>query len=363
MKREHIAVAIFSVLVVIAVYLFFRILKPFLAPLIWGAVLAGVFFPLNNWMARRLKYRNLRALIMCVIVACVIIAPAIFLAIGLVGEVGEMYPRLKAGMQAGKYDFIFRPQVYGWNEKIKGLLGGVVDSSSLDVEAFILGNLDRLYNFLFRQVSGLVGNLSSAIVTFVFSLISMFYFFRDGDGLVRRVRELLPMSEDLKANLTGRMKEVVHATVYGGVLVAGIQGVMGGLIFLALGLPSPILWGSAMALLALLPLFGPYLIYVPAAIILIASGSVVKGILLAGLGLILVSQADNILKPILIGRRTKIHQLILFFSMLGGLKAFGLLGVILGPVLASIILALLEVYKPHAKAAQPPPREENLPAG
>jgi predicted PurR-regulated permease PerM len=362
MKREHIAVAVFAALVVIAVYLFFRILKPFLAPLIWGAVLAGVFFPLNNALARRLKYKNLRAFIMCVVVACVIIAPAIFLAIGLVGEVSDLYPRLKTGMEAGKYDFIFRPQVYGWNERLKGLISGVVDSSSLDVEAFILGNLGRLYTYLFKQVSGLVGNLSSAIVTFVFALISMFYFFRDGDRLVRRVRELLPMSEDLKANLTGRMKEVVHATVYGGVLVAGIQGIMGGLIFLVLGLPSPILWGSTMALLALLPLFGPYLIYIPAAIILIASGSVVKGILLAGLGVLLVSQADNILKPIIIGRRTKIHQLILFFSMLGGLKAFGLLGVIVGPVLASIILALLEVYKPPARSAEPAP-EENPPAG
>jgi len=351
MKRDHIAVAMFAALIIIAVYLFFRILRPFLAPLIWGAVLAGVFFPLNNRLARRLRRNNLRAFIMCVIVACVIILPAIFLAIGLVGEVSDLYPKLKSGMEAGKYDFIFRPQVYGWNEKVKGLLGGYVDSSSLDVEAFLLGNLDRLSKFLFKQVSGLVGNLSSAIVTFVFALISMFYFFRDGDRLVKRVRELLPMPEDLKANLTGRMKEVVHATVYGGVLVAGIQGIVGGLIFLALGLPSPILWGAAMALLALVPLFGPYLIYIPTAIILIASGSVVKGIILAGLGVLLVSQADNILKPIIIGRRTKIHQLILFFSMLGGLRAFGLLGVIVGPVLASIILALLEVYKPHARSA------------
>jgi predicted PurR-regulated permease PerM len=288
---------------------------------------------------------------MCVIVACVIILPAIFLAIGLVGEVSDLYPKFKAGTEAGKYDFILRPQVYGWNEKLKGLLGDRIDASALNVEAFILGNLDRISKFLLKQASSLVGNLSSAIVTFVFALISMFYFFRDGDRLVTRVRELLPMSADLKANLTGRINEVVHATVYGGVVVAVIQGIMGGLIFLALGLPSPILWGATMALLALVPLFGPYLIYIPAAIILIASGSLVKGIILAGLGVLLVSQADNILKPIIIGRRTKIHQLILFFSMLGGLRAFGLLGVIVGPVLASVILALLEVYKPHVSSA------------
>jgi predicted PurR-regulated permease PerM len=351
MKRDHIAVAMFAALVIIAVYLFFRVLRPFLAPLIWGAVLAGVFFPLNTKLRRHLRNNNLRALIMCVIVACVIIVPAIFVAIGLVGEVSDLYPKFKAGVEAGKYDLILRPQVYGWNEKLKGLLGGHIDTAALDVEAFILGNLERISKFLLKQASGLVGNLSSAIVTFVFALISMFYFFRDGDRLVTRVRELLPMSKDLKANLTGRINEVVHATVYGGVVVAVIQGILGGLIFLALGLPSPILWGATMALLALVPLFGPYLIYIPAAIILVASGSWVKGIILAGLGVLLVSQADNILKPIIIGRRTKIHQLILFFSMLGGLRAFGLLGIIVGPVLASIILALLDVYKPHVSSA------------
>jgi predicted PurR-regulated permease PerM len=351
MKREQIAVAMFAALIVIALYLFFRILKPFFAPLIWGAVLAGIFFPLNNKLRRHLRRNNVRAIIMCMIVVAVIIVPAIFLAIGLVGEVTDIYPKFKAGAEAGKYDFIFRPHVYGWNEKIKGFLGRYGDASNLDVEAFILGNLDRLTKFLLKQVSNFVSNFTLAVATFVFAVISMFYFFRDGDRLVARVRELLPMSEDLKSNLTGRMKEVVHATIYGGVLVAGIQGILGGLIFWVLGIPSPILWGATMALLALLPLFGPYLIYVPAGIILIVSGSLVKGIILLALSTLLVSQADNILKPIIIGRRTKIHQLLLFFSMLGGLKAFGLLGIILGPVLASIILALLEVYKPHTKGA------------
>ncbi|MFH1220019.1 MAG: AI-2E family transporter [Candidatus Eisenbacteria bacterium] len=350
MSRQHIAVAMFAALILIALYLFFRILRPFFAPLIWGAVLAGVFFPLNTKLHRRLKRNNLRAFIMCAIVVAVIIVPAVFLAIGLVSEITEVYPKFKAATETGKYDFVFRPQTYGWNEKIKGILGRYGDTSNLDVESFILNNLDRLTKFLLKQVSSFLANFSMAIVTFVFAVISMFYFFRDGDRLVKRVRELLPMSEDLKSNLTGRIKEVVHATVYGGVLVAGIQGIAGGLIFWIMGIPSPILWGGAMAILALVPLLGPYLIYIPAAAVLIVSGSWVRGIILLALGIVLVSQADNILKPIIIGRRTKIHQLLLFFSMLGGLKAFGLLGIILGPVLASIILALLEVYKPHAKS-------------
>jgi predicted PurR-regulated permease PerM len=355
MKREHIAVAIFTALVVIVVYLFFRVLKPFLAPLIWGALLAIVFFPLNSLLAHRVRSSNARAFIMCAIVVGVIVLPAVLLAIGLVGELTNEYPKLKDGIQAGTYDFVLRPELYGWNEKIGKLLGGRIDTSTLDIESFIVANLDRLSKFAMQRASNLLANLSMAIVTFIFTVISMFYFFRDGDRFGARIDELLPMSEDLKANLITRMKEVVQATIYGGVLVAAVQGCLGGLIFWALGIQSPILWGAAMAFLALVPLFGPFLIYVPAGAIQILSGHVARGVILLALGIVFVSQADNVLKPLIIGRRTRLHQLLVFFSMLGGLKAFGLLGLILGPVLASVLLALLEVYKPHVPPIAPFP--------
>lgn len=348
MRREHIAVILFAAFVTIAVYLFFRVMKPFLVPIIWGAVLSGVFYPINNRLRRRLKRDNLRALIMCALAALVIILPVVFLAFGLASEATDLYPRFKAALGAGRYDFILRPHVYGWNEKVRQLLGDRVDTSSLDVESFILANVDRISRFLVNQLSRFIGNLSLAIVTFVFTLISMFYFFRDGDHLVRRVRELLPMSEDLKATLSHRITEVVHATIYGGVAVALVQGILGGLIFWILGIRSPILWGAVMALFALIPPLGPSLIYVPAAIILGISGSWVKAVILAALGVVLISNVDNVMKPLIIGKRAKMHQLILLFSIIGGIMAFGLVGIILGPVLAAIILALLEVYRPHA---------------
>jgi predicted PurR-regulated permease PerM len=356
MKREHISLIVFAALIVIAVYLFYRIVRPFLPPIIWGAVLAGVFYPLNARLKRWMNGRrdNLRAFLVSAFVVAVIIVPAVFVAIGLVGEVGDAYPRFKAFAEAGKLDFVLKPQAYGWNERIKSFLAPYADVSNLDVESFILSNIDRLSKFFLRQVSNFIGNLSLAIMSFVFCVLSMFYFIRDGERLAVRVKQLLPMSEELKETLTARMKEVVHATIYGGVLVAGIQGILGGTIFWIMGIHTPILWGASMALLALIPLFGPYVIYVPAGVILIVSGSWVKGVILLAVSILVVSQADNVLKPIIVGQRTKIHPLILFFSMVGGLKAFGLLGVVLGPVLASVLLALLEVYRPRTKPAACP---------
>jgi predicted PurR-regulated permease PerM len=351
MRKEHVALVVFSVLIVISFYLFYSILKPFLASIIWGAVLAGIFHPLNSRLGRRIRRPNLRAFLMCIIVVAVIIVPATFLTVGLIGEIAGSYTKFKEAAETGQLDFILRPHAYGWNQKVKEFLGDYVDVSNFDIESIILENIQRLTGFLLKQVSNFIGNFSIAILSFAFTVFSMFFFFRDGDKLVARLKELLPMSEGLKHSLTLRLKEVTEASIYGGVLVAGLQGLIGGVIFWTLCLPSPIFWGTIMAILSLIPIVGPYLIYVPAAFILILSGAWVKGLILLGLGVLVMNVSENLLRPVIISSRTQIPTLVLFFSILGGIKVFGLLGIILGPVLASIVLALIEVYKPRPREA------------
>jgi predicted PurR-regulated permease PerM len=351
MKREHIALVIFVALIAISIYLFYALFKPFLASIIWGAVLAGIFYPLNALFKRRRLRDNLRATLMCIIVVAVIIVPAVFLTIGLIGEAASSLPRLRQAIDEGQLDFLLKPQAYGWNEKIKDFLGDYVDTSNLDIESIIVNNVQRLSTFLLQQFSNFIGNFSLAIVSFAFAVLSMFFFFRDGDRLVVRLKDLLPMSEDLKTNLTRRLKEVIEASIYGQVLVAAIQGVLGGLIFWVTGLPSPIFWGTVMAMLSLIPIVGPYLVYLPAGVILIISGSWIRGIIVLVLGIVVVSQSDNIIRPMIVSSRTKIPTLALFFSILGGIKLFGLLGIILGPVVVSIIFTLIEVYRPGKRQA------------
>jgi predicted PurR-regulated permease PerM len=351
MKREHIALVVFIVLIAITCYLFYAILRPFLASIIWGAVLAGVFYPLNAVFKRRMRHDNLRALILCMIVVAVIVVPAVFLTVGLIGEAANSLPKLRKAIDEGQLDFLLKPQAYGWNEKIRDFLGDYVDVSNLDIESLILTNVQRLSTFLLQQFSNLIGNFSLAIVSFAFAVLSMFFFFRDGDRLAVRLKDLLPMSEDLKENLTRRLKEVIEASIYGQVLVAGLQGLLGGLIFWAVGLPSPIFWGTVMAMLSLIPIVGPYLVYLPAGAILLVSGSWIRGIIVLVLGIVVVSQSDNLLRPMIVSSRTRIPTLVLFFSILGGIKLFGLLAIILGPIVASIILTLIEVYRPRRKEA------------
>jgi predicted PurR-regulated permease PerM len=137
---------------------------------------------------------------------------------------------------------------------------------------------------------------------------------------------------------------MVYATIYGGILIAIIQGCLGGLSFLVLGLPSPIFWGTAMALLSFIPVGGTALIWAPTAVILLIGGAVLKGLILLGLGVFVISMVDNLLRPFFISAKTNIHPLLLFFSVLGGVQAFGLIGLVAGPLIATLFLTMVEIY-------------------
>lgn len=344
-RKQQIGLAIFVACVVIIFYLFFLMLRPYLSYIVWGALLAMIASPLNRRLRGKVPNNNLRAVIMSVIVVALIIVPAVLLTLGLVSEVADMYTSFREASAAGEYDFILRPDAYHWNEKITEYLKPYVDISKIDVEGWISSNLQQLTTYLAGKVSSVVGNVSMAIVSFVFIIFSMFFFIRDGDKIADYIWNLLPMSDDLKQKLATQQREVVEASIYGGLIIAGVQGGLGALIFWILGLPSPLFWGVVMAFLSVIPLVGPWLIYLPAAGILALSGSWVQGIILIVFGSVVVSQADNLLRPVIIGKRAKIPTLILLFSMLGGLKLFGLVGLLLGPIIASMVLTLINFYR------------------
>lgn len=364
-RRQQIALAIFVACVVIVLYLFFLMLRPYLSYIIWGALLAMIANPLNKRLRTRVPNDNLRAVIMSVIVVALIIVPAVLLTLGLVSEASNMYTAFREASAEGRYDFILRPDVYQWNEKVAEYLRPYVDISRIDIEGWISNNLQRLTAYLAGGVSSVVGNISLAIISFVFIIFCMFFFLRDGDKIADYLWNLLPMSDDLKQNLATQQREVVEASIYGGLMIAGVQGGLGALIFLILGLPSPLFWGVVMAFLSIIPLVGPWFIYLPAAAILALSGSWVKGIILVVFGIVVVSQADNFLRPVIVGKRAKIPTLILLFSMLGGLRLFGILGLLLGPIIASMVLTLINFYRNlnSPEKGEEPPAGTNMGSG
>jgi len=190
-------------------------------------------------------------------------------------------------------------------------------------------------------------------VQMVLVVFTLFYMFRDGERIRQGIADTLPLQQIQMHDISRRTQDVIAATIYGVLVISAIQGTLGTFIFWALGLPSPLLWGVVMFFLSMIPMAGAFLVWVPAAIFLLLTGAYVKAAILVGWGLLVIGSIDNFLSPLLVGRRARLHELLIFFSVLGGLQVFGILGLILGPVVVAITLALIEMVRQSFK----PPSE------
>jgi predicted PurR-regulated permease PerM len=282
---------------------------------------------------------------MTFLVLVVIVLPFTLLMVSLSGDAVNIYHQveemIKTGQLQAYFERIKEIPIFRW---ILAGLGQHIDFSQTNPLPLLLKNINQISTFIFNQTTVLLKGLSTLIVGFFFTLLSLYYLFKDGSHLFGRLKEIIPLPSRERDLLIQRFEDMIHATIYGGILIAVIQGVLGGLSFWILGLPSPIFWGSAMALLSFIPIGGTALIWVPTAIILLIGGAFLKGFILLGLGVLVISMADNLLKPFFISTRTNIHPLLLFFVVLGGIQAFGLIGLVAGPLVATLFLTLIEIY-------------------
>jgi len=346
MKKEHIFLIFILFLTFLSFYLLYRILSPFLTSILWAVLLAIIFFSPFRKLHKLLKKKAvLSALAMTLLVVILIILPFSFLTVLLADEVINFYHRVEEMVESGR--------LQAYVEEMKSLplvrlilerLDPTLDFSKKGFPDVLMKNIQQVSTFLFNQTSKIVKGLSTFVVGFFFTLLSLYYLFKDGDRLLERLKEIAPLPSRQRDLLIQRFTQMVQATIYGGIFVAMIQGILGGLAFWILGLSSPVFWGTAMAFLSLIPIGGTALIWVPAVVILIIQGAYLKGLILLGFGIFVISLADNILKPLFISSKTKIHPLLLFFAVLGGIQTFGLVGLVVGPLIATFCLTLIEIY-------------------
>jgi predicted PurR-regulated permease PerM len=346
MKRENIFLIFILFLTFISIYLLYQILSPFLSSIVWAIILAIVFYPLLQKFQRLFKKKEvLSALLMTLLVLIVIVLPFTLLMTSLANDAVDIYHQveemIKTGQLQAYFERIKEIPIFRW---ILAGLGEHIDFSQTNPLPLLLKNINRISTFIFNQTTVLLKGLSTLIVGFFFTLLSLYYLFKDGSHLFGRLKEIIPLPSRERDLLIQRFKDMIYATIYGGILIALIQGVLGGLSFWILGLPSPIFWGTAMGLLSFVPIGGTALIWAPTAIILLIGGNVLKGLILLGIGALVISMVDNLLKPFFISSRTHIHPLLLFFAVLGGIQAFGLIGLVAGPLIATLFLTLIEIY-------------------
>lgn len=320
--------------VTVGLVLCYFIAAPFVPAIVWSVTLALLFIPLQVRLEPLVRSPSLAACLVVVLAALVVVVPSMIISGLLLGEA------MRGAVHMAN---IVNPDT--WIKIIEGneLLAPLADQigNGLDLTGLLENMASSLSVWSGSFIQGSIKGLLTMLVTFFF----LFYFLRDRKKVTAGLEEMLPFSAAEFAVLTGRISDTVFASVYGTLVVASIQGTLGGLMFWWLGLPSPFFWGLIMGLLAIVPFLGAFVIWVPAAIILAISGDLVSAVILVAWGTVVVGLIDNILYPILVGSRLRLHSAVSFVAILGGLALFGPSGIVLGPVIFAISQSLLVIAR------------------
>ena len=317
-------------------YLCWRILLPFLPALCWAFALALIVHPVYAWLLRRAIPRNLAALAAVIFVAAVVVVPATFLARALVREAGQMVSGIAGGAEAGT----FRSSLE--NNRALGPALRWLDAR-VDLPAELLQIMRSLATWASSSLSSVLTRSLWLLSQIGTSLFVLFYFLRDGAALAAMLRKLTPLPADEASWLFARIAQMIRVSLGGKLLVATLQGALGGLMFYWMGLPAPVFWGFVMVLLSVFPVIGSFVVWAPAALALAFEGNWPQALLLAGWGVLIIHPVDNVLGPMLVGTTLRLHTLLMFFAVVGGLAAFGASGIVLGPVTVAAVAGLVEL--------------------
>lgn len=316
---------------------------PFLGAITWALTLAILFLPLHVRIERIVRHPNIAALLSTAIVVVVVVVPAAFVADRLMTEAASGIVSLQARVESGELQNLLDsyPRL--------APLGTWIDRQ-FDLPSMMASVATWLSNIGATFVKGSLLQVIEVFITFYL----LFYFMRDRLAARTMIKAWLPLTPPEIEKLLRRVAETVHATVYGTLAVAAVQGTLGGLMFWVLGLPTPLLWGLVMGLLSIIPVLGAFVVWIPAAILLLLDGSWARALILAAWGGIVVGGIDNVLRPMFVGNRLRLHTIPAFISIVGGLLLFGAPGFILGPLAATITMLLVEFWTQHADSSQPP---------
>lgn len=343
MERKQATTTFFLLaLAAIAFYFCYFIARPFLGPVFFAVMIAIVFHPVHVRIQAHVPGRNTAALISTVLVLLVLIVPAIGLGIVVSQEITGLYRLLneRSAEQGG-----WNPYAVHVIERFVGWAGRYVNLSNLDLRGAVLRSLEQISRTLLSWGAQALSNVISFFAGAVIAFFTLFFLLREGRSITKRAAELVPLNAAQVERLFTGISNSIIANVYGCLAVGVAQGSLTGLAFWVLGLSSPVLWGVVTALFSLIPLIGSAAVWGPAVIVLAISGHWWKGLILLGWGAGIVAQVDNLVRPYVIGGRAKLHTLLVFFALLGGVKAFGVMGLFIGPVVLSVTIVVLEMLR------------------
>ncbi|HXH86305.1 MAG TPA: AI-2E family transporter, partial [Nitrospira sp.] len=312
-------------------YLLFATFQPFFSALIWSAVLSYGLHPLYRKLVRVSGNRTtLSAVVMSLAVTVGFILPLAYISFLIGKELATTYLTVVASLLEGP-GLLEQWRGHPWVSVLVGQLQEFERLTGTDLRSVLVGNLADLGSALVEKLTHVAGNVLAGLTELSIILLCMFYFFRDGEGVVEWVKELLPLAEERQRLVVRRFDDVVKGAVLGNTLVAALEGIVGGITFWMVGLPAALLWGTAMFVLAYLPLVGAGIVWGPVAVYLFFQGRYWPAIVLCIAGF-LIAVLDYVVRTIVVGGASKLHTLLTFFGVLGGIQFFGLVGIVAGPL-------------------------------
>jgi predicted PurR-regulated permease PerM len=342
---------------IVILYFCFRILEPFILPIFIALILSTLLAPIYTVVEKRLGgRRSLAALLVCLGLAATFLVPLILLSVSLANEANEAYKLLKDPETLHTIESWLQPGTL--LTRIQSWLPASIRLDNLELSSRLGAQAQKIGVAVLGVATTFATGIFSVLVDYFLMSIVLFFLLRDFEYFASSVKLISPLSDEQELLFVERFRSVTRATVLGNLATALTQGALSGLIFFILGLPSPVLWGALTALLSLVPMVGTALIWVPWSIYLFAMGSPAKAVIFLVVQILVVGGVDNFLRPMLIEGSVKMHTLLVFFSILGGISYFGILGMFFGPLIFAIAMTLLEFYvlpPPPLPPAPPPP--------
>lgn len=345
--------------VLLCVYLLYLLLAPFGTAIVWAAIVGIATFPLYERLRGRFRGRDGTAsAVMTLLVLLVLVLPAVGLVVLLAGEAADTYRVLEAAAQSGKVPGVDAVRAHPYLGPIVGRGESLLRGWNIDIAADLLPAAKQAISSLLGFASGILKNVFISLFNLVLMLVILFFVYRDGHRLQDEFWAVIPLPAEDKATLKENLSRVLTAGVIGILGTCLVQGLLGGIGFWIGGLPSPVLFGSLMAIAALVPFVGTALFWLPGGVYLLLAGKTAKGIFLLIWGVLVVGSADNLIRPLLIGGKAELPVSLMALGAIGGFAAFGLMGVVIGPVLLSLSLVFFAMYKARAH-----PSAESGPSG
>ncbi len=331
-----------GLLIFIAILSFF-IIKPFGTAIISGAILAYVFYPLYRFLQKKIKSKTATALIVSVVMILVITIPPFFILNHVTQEAYSVYYSAREQLEGAP----------GYGETKANIL---MDFDELlkneKAKEYMIKTLKDVVVYLTTKVSNIILSLPQILLKIIVAIFTSYYLLKNGKELMQRIIKATPLTIKHRQQIVKKFGAVVYAVIFGTLIVALIQGLLGTIGFFIFGVNGAVSWGMVMAFFALIPFIGTWIIWMPAGIVMIANGYlnstpslIWKGVGLLIYGLVIISSIDNILKPLLVAGKGKIHPILALLGVIGGLFVFGLIGVIIGPIILGLLQTLVEIFE------------------